>query len=375
MNKPRSVLRFAAPALLSGLVVLTGCDRHPVASAPPVRPVRLVTVGGAPADATVELAGAVKARVESGLGFRVGGKVIARSVDVGQSVRKGDILMKLDPRDYDLAAQAAKSALASARAALEVAQSEYKRFDNLHQKGLVSETDLERRRVDLSSAQAQVSNAESNAALNANRVEDAILRADSDGVVTAINADTGAVVAAGQPVVTLAHAGEREVEAAFPEDRISLARSARAEVVLWAQPGKVWPARLRELAAAADPVTRTFRARFTVDAPATSLALGQSATLRLTAAAPTASAPVAVASLPTTALVEAGGMSAVWLYDAASSTVKRQPVKVLGVDGNNVLVAGLANGARVAGAGVHVLTDGQKVRPMDAAPAAGASAP
>lgn len=372
MNNPRSVFQFT---VLAGLVALAaGCDRQPTNTQPPVRPVRLVTVGESTASPTVELAGSVKARVESALGFRVGGKVVARSVDVGQTVHKGDVLLRLDPRDYELSVQAARSALTSAKSALELAQSEYKRFDSLHQKGLVSETDLERKRVELSNAQAQVSNAESAASLEGNRVADAALRADSDGVVTALQADVGAVVAAGQPVVTLAKAGEREIEVAIPEDRTAVARSAAAEVKLWAKPGQAWPARLRELAAAADPVTRTFRARYTVDAPANSLALGQSAslTLKISGPAPSAAGPL---SIPSVALVEAQGKSAVWLFDAASSEIRLTPVQVVGVDGNNVLIAGIPAGSRIAGAGTHILTDHQKVRPMDAAPAAGTTAP
>jgi len=172
------------------------------------------------------------------------------------------------------------------------------------------------------------------------------------------------VVGTGQPVVTLARDGEREIEVEFPEDQTSLARDAGAEVSLWASPARLYPAHLRELAAAADPVSRTFRARYTVLAPAGGLELGQSATVHLN--------PPAVAGrkgvlLPTSALVDDAGKTSVWVYDPATSLVHRVPVMPLGVDGNAVLAAGIAPGTQVVGAGVHVLSEGQKVRPLDVA--------
>ncbi|MDO9176670.1 MAG: efflux RND transporter periplasmic adaptor subunit, partial [Actinomycetota bacterium] len=187
--------------------------------------------------------------------------------------------------------------------------------------------------------------------------------ADADGVVTAIEADAGEVVEPGAPVIRLAQDGPREIVVEFPEDRTPLARIARAEVSLWAQPGVKFPAKLRELAASADPVTRTFRARYSVDAPAGALALGQSATLKLLLPAQKGGT-----RLPTTALTEDHGATRVWVYDPASSTVKRMPIQVVGLDGNEVIVAGLADGAQVVIAGVHVLAEGQKVRPMGVLP-------
>lgn len=351
--------------LLSGTVLaLAGCG-HKEAPPPPERPVKLLTVGSGSIAATAELAGEVRARVESNLGFRVGGKIISRRVETGQRVRRGDELARLDPRDFELADQTADSALIAAGARLENARAEYARYQELGKKSFVSATDLERKRVELSAAEAQYRQAQSSLALEQNRMADTTLRADADGVVTAIQADVGEVVGAGQPVIRLAQDGPREIEVEFPENRTQLAPVARAQVALWAAPGSRLPAALRELSAAADPHTRTFRARYTVKAPVSALALGQSATLYLALPAQKSGA----SRLPTTALFGQQGRSLVWVYDPKSGTVHRQPVQTLGVDGLDVLVAGLAPGMQVVTAGVHVLAEGQKVQPFAARPA------
>lgn len=348
------------PLVLGSSLLLTACDKAP----PPVekpRPVKLVTIGAASVQGLVELAGEVRARTESTLGFRVPGKIIARQVEAGQRVHKGQVLAQLDPRDYALAQSSAESQVAAAQADVDVAQAEYRRYQELRAKNFVSELDLERKRVAAAAAEARLAGVKSGATLEGNRLDDAVLRADADGVVTGVLADTGEVVAAGQPVVALAIDGSREIAVEFPEDRTQLARMGRAEVTLWAQPGVKYPARLRELAAAADPVTRTFRARYSVQAPANALALGQSATLRLILPAQKGGA-----RLPTTALIEDHGQTKVFQFDPVTGVLKSVPVTVAGIDGNEVIVAGLTSGAQVVVAGVHVLSEGQKVRPLAA---------
>lgn len=356
-------------AVVAATLALFACSEAPQAE-PPARPVKLLTVGTAAVAPSFELAGEVRARVESKLGFRIAGKIVSRRVEAGQRVRRGEELARIDPRDYQLAQTAADSAVTARRADLEIAQSEYRRFQDLRKQGYVSEQELERKRVALSAAESALKQAESGASLEGNRVDDTVLRADADGVVTQTLADVGEVVEPGAPVLLLAQDGAREVLVEFPEDRTPLARIARAEVSLWAVPGVKYPAQLRELAGAADPVTRTFRARYSIKAPAGALALGQSATLTLRLPAQKAGM-----RLPTTALTGDNSGTRVWVYDAATSTVKRVPVQVAGLDGNDVLVAGLADGAQVVVAGVHVLTEGQKVRPMDAPAAAAGNQP
>jgi len=348
------------PLVLGSALLLSACNKAPPPEEKP-RPVKLITVGVAAVQGRMELAGEVRARTESALGFRVGGKIMARHVEAGQRVRKGQALARLDPRDYALAQSAAQSQVAAAQADLDVARAEYRRYQELRAKNFVSELDLERKRVAAAAAEARLAGVQSGASLEGNRLEDAVLRADADGVITSVQADVGEVVAAGQPVLALAQEGAREIAVEFPEDRTPLARIGTAEVTLWARPGVKFPARLRELAAAADPVTRTFRARYSVQAPADALALGQSATVHLTL--PTQKGGM---KLPTTALLEDHGKTRVWQFDAEKGVLKSVPVQIAGIDGNEVVVAGLPAGAQVVVAGVHVLSEGQKVRPLTA---------
>ena len=344
--------------LLGSSLLLTACDKAPPPAEKP-RPVKLITIGAASVQGQIELAGEVQAHTESVLGFRVPGKIIARQVEAGQRVRKGQALAQLDPRDYALAQSSAGSQVVAAQADLDVAKAEYRRYEELRTKNFVSELDLERKRVAAAAAEARLAGVKSGASLEDNRLADAVLRADADGVITGVLADTGEVVEAGQPVVRLALDGAREIAVEFPEDRTPLARIGRAEVTLWAQPGVKYPAKLRELAAAADPVTRTFRARYSVQAPAGALAPGQSATLRLVLPAQKGGA-----RLPTTALIQDHGQTKVWQFDPATGALKGVPVKVATIDGNEVIVAGLVSGAQIVVAGVHVLSEGQKVRPL-----------
>lgn len=353
--------RTIPPALLLAACALTlaACSREAPPAAP-LRPVKLMTVGEGAGAFTTDLAGEVRARVESGLGFRVNGKIVSRRVETGQRVQRGQELARLDPRDFELSGQAANSQLIAATAQLDNARSEYARYQELAKKGFVSATELERKRAELSTAEAQHKQAESGLSLEQNRLGDTVLRADANGVVVAVQADVGEVVSAGQPVIRVAQDGPREIEVEFPENRTALARIAKAQVALWANPSVKLPATLRELSAAADPVTRTFRARYTVKAPPGTLALGQSATLQLRLPAMSAG----TARLPTTAIFGKQGQTLVWVYDEKTSTVKRHPVQSAGVDGNDVLVAGLQSGMRVVTAGVHVLSEGQKVQPF-----------
>lgn len=360
----------AAAVLALSALTLFACSEKPAAEAP-VRPVRVMTVGSSGIAPVAELAGEVRARVESRLGFRVNGKILSRKVEAGQRVKRGQELARIDARDYQLQRASADAGVAAAQADLANARNELKRFEELRKQGFVSETELERKRVALSLAEANFSQAQNGASLEGNRLGDTVLRADADGVIVSVEADVGEVVAAGTPVMTLAQDGARDIAVEFPEDRTPLAKIATAEVSLWAQPGVSYPAKLRELSASADPVTRTFRARYSVQAPAGALALGQSASLLLRV-------PVIGKGtrLPTTALISGESLGAketgpakslVWVLDSEAGTVKKVPVQVVGIEGNDVLVAGLADGTQVVTAGVHVLTEGQKARPLAAA--------
>lgn len=361
MSRPFTAF-FLGSCLVAGTLSLPACGDAPEAPPPP-RPVKLMTVGSAAVGPTIELAGEVRARIESRLGFRVGGKIITREVEAGQRVKRGQVLARIDPRDYQLALQAAQSNRAAAGQELARARSDLARFESLKQQGYVSAAELDRARTVLAAATAAHEQATSLLGLEENRHADAALRADASGVIVSVHADVGEVVEIGVPVMVLAQDGAREIAVEFAEDRSPLARVASAEAYLWANPAQRFPATLRELSASADPVTRTFRARYSIKAPAEALALGQSATLVLKVPTdPRLSA--GIVRLPSTALVGDHGASTVWVFDPAASVVKRQPVQVAGLDGNDVLIAGLADGAQVVIAGTHKLAEGQHVRPL-----------
>jgi multidrug efflux system membrane fusion protein len=345
--------------IVLGSLLLTACEK-PTVSAEKPRLVKLISVETSSSQQSLDLAGEIKARVESPLGFRVSGKITRRLVETGQIVRKGQALAELDPRDYELAKNASSSQVTAAKADLALAEAEYKRFQELQAKQFVSDLDLDRKRVAVSAASARLKSLESSVSLDSNRIADTILRADSDGVVSQVQADVGMVVSAGQPIVTIAQQGEREIVVEFPEDRRSIAEQySQAQVSLWAQPQAKYPAQLRELSAVADPVTRTFRARYRIQAPNNALALGQSATLHLSVQGQSG-----LIKLPTSALVGKGQQTSVWLFNPQNQKLNSQAVQVAGVDGNEVIVAGLQQGQQVVVAGVHVVHEGQVVRPL-----------
>jgi RND family efflux transporter MFP subunit len=332
----------------------------------PVRAVRTLTVGSGSAQGTLEYAAEIRARTESRLGFRVGGKMTRRWVEVGQAVRAGQLLAELDPEDLQLGRQAAAAALRAAQVQADQAAADLQRFRELQQQGFISAAELERRESTLQAAQAQLEQARAQAGVQGNLASYSRLLASADGVVTAVEAEPGAVLAAGTPVLRLAHRGPRDAVFAVPEDGVASARAllgrpGAVSVTLWGQ-SEALPATVREVAAAAEPATRTFLVKAGLGAA--SVQLGQTAVVRVTQ-------PVqeGVVRLPLPALMAHQGGTAVWVVDPASMTVRAQPVVVAGAEGNTALVAqGLQPGQQVVTAGVHVLTPGQKVRFFEAPP-------
>jgi membrane fusion protein, multidrug efflux system len=356
---------------LAALAAMAGCSRPP-ATAEPVRAVKVLTVGEGAQGSSQDYAGEVRARLESRLSFRVGGKMVTRPAQLGDAVKPGQVLASLDPRDLRLAQDAARSGLDAARASADQAAADLKRFQELRQQGFISAAELDRRDSAFKAAQAQFEQARSLSGVQANQARYTHLVADAAGVVTAVEAEPGAVLAAGAPVLRLAHDGPRDVLFAVPEQqaeamRALLGQAGALRVKPWGQ-AQALPATVREIAAAADPVTRTFAVK--ADVGRALLRLGQTATVSL----PLPAAP-GVFSLPLAAVFAQQGKSAVWLLDKASMTVRAQPVVVAGAEGNRMLVAGgLAAGQTVVAAGVHTLTPGQKVTLYGATPPAAAAA-
>lgn len=357
--------------IVTAALVLSACSR-PEAPQPPIRSVKLMTVSVGSVNARSEYAGEVKARVESRLGFRVGGKLVQRPAEVGQRVQAGQLLAQLDASDLALASQAAQAQVSAAQTQRDLAAADLKRFTDLKAQGFVSGAEIERRQATLQAAEASLRQARAQGAVQGNQAGYARLLADGAGVVVAVEAEAGQVVAAGTPVVRIARDGARDVVFAVPEDQLAQVRSGQtAQVRLWssasagaaATAGAALSAEVREVAASADPVTRTYQVKLSLPADAQA-PLG--ATAHVTLAPNGESAAPAAIKLPTSALMRSteGDKqgSAVWLFDAASSTVKVRPVEVAGADGNDVVIAaGLKPGDEVVAAGVHVLSPGQKV--------------
>jgi RND family efflux transporter MFP subunit len=347
-----------AKGLLGVAVLAVVACSKPEAPPEPVRAVKVVTVAPAALRSGYEFAGEVRARTESRLGFRVGGKLLTRAVEVGQAVKAGQVLARLDPQDLQLAAQAANAQVAAARTNRDLAAADLQRFEALKQQNFISPAELDRRSTALQAAQAQLEQAQAQASAQANQTRYGDLVADAPGVVTAVLAEPGQVLAAGTPVVQVALDGPRDAVFAVPEDKLALIQPGGAvQVRAWGQTAVV-AAKVREVAASADAVTRTFAVK--VALPATSQwPLGSTLTLWPAAMQPQGQQ---IIKLPTSALRQEGQGTAVWVLDTASMTVKLQPIRVATADGNEVVVAeGLLPGQQVVVAGVHVLAPGQKV--------------
>ena len=340
---------------------LVACSKPEVAP-DPVRAVRTVTVVAQSAGGTAEYAGEVRSRTESRLGFRVGGKIVRRNAELGSTVKAGQVLAQLDAQDLRLGQDSARAALVAAQANHDLAQADFARFKELLDKGFISAAELERRDTTLKAARAQLDQAKVQTSVQGNAAGYASLVADASGVVTSIDAEPGMVVAAGAPVLRLAHDGPRDVVFSVPEDKVALIKALAAQpgafkVRLWGDAAEPMPAAIREIAASADPLTRTFLVKADIGRAA-AVRLGQTATVLV--ALPQVAG---VTKLPLSALKEEQGRTMVWVVDRETMTVKQQLVQFSGADGNDAVVSsGIAPGQIVVTAGVHVLTPGQKVK-------------
>lgn len=339
------------------IATLAACAR-PEPAPEPVRAVKLLTVGHTPLHAQLEYAGEVRPRIESRLGFRVAGKLVQRYVELGQSVQAGQLLAQLDAQDYALAAQAAQAQVTAAATQRDVAAADLKRFTQLKAQNFISGAELERRQAQFEAAQAQWVQASTQAQTQNHQQSYTRLLADSAGVVTAIDAEPGQVLSTGQSVLRVAQGSARDVVFAVPEDKVAhLHTGHHVHIRPWSG-GPTWSATIRDVAASADPVTRTFTIKAAVPA-AQMPALGT--TVHVSPQALSRSGQVAI-TLPSTALREEGARTTVWVFDAATSTVRSQPIELASADGNEAVVAsGLTPGMQVVATGVHVLAPGQKV--------------
>ncbi len=345
------------------VVVLAACGNAPLSPESP-RPVLVVQVGDdAAGPALTAYAGEIRAREESTLSFRVGGKVLRRNVDAGDRVRRGDVLAELDPADLQLQAEALRAQLGSADAQLARARADFARIASLAKDQLVSRSNLDQQTAALRAAEAEVRAARAQFDVARNQAEYSALRAPRDGVIASRQVEAGQVVGPGQSAFAMAGDSGREVAFALPESQIrDIAIGRPVMVELWSAPGQRMPGRIREIAAAADPLARTYAARATLDGDAAlAVDLGQSARVYV------AQGSVGALSVPMTA-VQAGtnGAAAVWVVDPKAPRVRRARVRIGPYGAETVpILSGLKAGEWIVVAGGHLLQEGQPVTPVD----------
>jgi RND family efflux transporter MFP subunit len=358
-----------------GSVFLLGCSKPPAVEEP-VRAVKTITVGADSFAASSEYTGEVRAQVESRLAFRVGGKMLQRQAELGQSVKAGQVLARLDPQDYKLAADAARAQTTAALTNRDLASADFARYKDLLAQNFISRAELDRREATLKSAQAQLEQAQAQLASQSNQSGYAVLASDVAGVVTAVEAEAGQVVSAGMTVFKIAADGARDVVFTVPDARLAAMRVGLPVKVL------VWPlntaleGKVREVAASADPATRTYQIKASLNAGQKPPALGSTVTVKLVGAAAESMQGQPIIKLPIAALRKDGQNVSVWVVDPVSMAVRAQDVQVATADGNlAVITGGLTPGMQVVSAGVHVLTAGQKVRLYQPPAAAATSVP
>ncbi len=349
--------RAALPLLL--LPALAACRGEPAAQAeapPPPRAVQVAEVAIAAAEANSAYTGVVRARREVDLGFRTGGRIAARLVEVGETVAAGQDLARLDPADLALSVRAAEADLASAEAQSRQAANEAARSRTLLAAGHVSAAFDDQRQAGARAAAERVASARAALELARNRLSYATLRAPSAGIVTALLAEAGQVVPEGQAVLRLADPSERELLVRVPEAALPALREAAAEARFWARPEAALPATLREVQPQADANLRTYAVRFALPAAPDWVALGMTGTVRLAREA----APVA--TLPLSALHDRGRGPMVWRV-VESGRIEAVPVAVTSLGEQVVQVTGaLSPGDRVVALGPQLLDPGQQVR-------------
>src|SRR5262245_61607697 len=354
-------VRLNLLAALALLPLVAACqDLAASTAATPERPVQVQRVAWSTSTASREFVGVVRARYETDLGFRVAGKIVTRIVNVGDRVRAGDIVARLDPQDLKLQTESAEAELAAAKSNLTQATADAERYTSLKARGYAAIADYDRKIWAKDEADGRLERARRSLDMARNQLAYAELKADSDGVITATPAEPGQVVAIGQAVARLAHRGEKEAVVALPETWFGEAQRSRAIVRLWSDRERSFEARLRELSPQADPATRTYAARFTIAQADDAVALGMTATVAL-------AQPVdaRVARVPLSAILNRGTGPSVYAVDPHGALVLR-PVTVASFSEDAALViGGIDEGDRIVTLGVQKLEAGLKVRAIE----------
>ena len=358
-EKTVTIIKFIALGLTSSLVALSSCSKSPETDPRTQLVSVLVARVGAPIAESESFTGVVTARVQSDLGFRVPGKVTKRFVDTGQKVHVGQPLMQIDVTDYAHAIATQTENVAALRAKAKQAAADEVRYRGLVSTGAVAASTYDQVKATADAAQAQLASAEAQENVARDQGDYSILLADSDGTVVQTLAEPGQVVAAGQTVVKLAHAGPREAAVYLPET-FRPALGSEAHAVLYGETASV-PVRLRQLSDSADLGTRTFEARYVLGSLGANAPLGATVTVQVPKK--DASDPEEV---PIAAITDRGNGPGVWVFNQKTSTVSFQRVKVLRLSGEEAILSdGVRPGEQIVALGAHLLTDGQHVRVAD----------
>ena len=345
-----------APAFLG--LALAGCNDSVAQKSEPPRSVLVATVHYQSQSPDRNFVGTVRPRIESDLGFRVAGKVARRLVEVGSLVEAGQPLVVLDEVDLKLQAEQADAEFRAATSVQAQAEAAETRSKELRAKGWATDAQMDQARATADEARARLNRAQRSVELNRNSLSYATLVADAPGVVTATLIEPGQVVASGQAAIRVARLAEKEVVVAIPETLLARAKADDARVSVWSEPGKQYVAKLRELAPAADPTTRTYLAKFSVPGAGDEVRLGMTATLVLSDVQ-----SERAARLPLAALFNQGDGPSLYVADANTGALTLKRVSVKAYESKDVLIsAGVEEGAKVVALGVQKLDPAQKVK-------------
>jgi RND family efflux transporter MFP subunit len=366
-SKTRLIRRGTLLALGSlGSFALLGCGRGgATANSNAPRVVKVIEIDGTRhgTDETMRYTGVVRARTESNLGFRVAGKIAERLVNAGDSVKKDQPLLKLDPIDYQLALQAAHAAVEAARAINTQAALEQERVRTLVEKRAESRDALEKANAVAESSAAQLRSAEAQEDQIAHQASYTTLCADSDGIVMTTLTEPGQVVAAGQAVVVLAKDGPREAAVDIPESSLAQIRDHAATAQLYLNQSVTVPATLREISGAADLVARTYQARYVLEGDSSNFPLGATVTVRVSHSG---DATKSLTAIPLGSLIDRGDGAAVWIVDPHTSALQKRPVSIAQLGAETAWISqGLRQGDVVISLGAQLLNAGQVVRAMN----------
>jgi membrane fusion protein, multidrug efflux system len=369
-RRPR--FRASAAALaLAALLPLSACSHHAPSPPPPPLVVALPVhpeIGGGPDE--LRFPAEVASRYTNIMSFRVAGKIVERNVRLGDVVRQGQILARLDPADAQQQATAAQAALDAAKHRLTFAQQQLDRDRAQSEQNLIAATQLEQTQDSYTAALDARDQAAAQQAVAQNNLQYNTLRAEHDGFINSENADTGQVVAAGQAVYGLAWSGDTDITIDAPEGRLaSISVGQQAIVTFPALPNRRFEAHVREVAPAADPQSRTYRVKLSLTAPNRELRLGMTGEATLANAegqgGGTAAVGNAVFVVPATAIFHQGAQPAVWVVRPKDSTLELRPVATSRYDAATATVtSGLQDGDQVVLAGVHTVFAGESVHPV-----------